>query len=190
MQVVSAFYRKYFSDTNERTFIFGINPGRFGGGVTGIPFTDPVRLQTNCGISNDFQKRGEISAEFVYMMIEAYGGPEKFYKQFFLTAISPVGFVKYGSNLNYYDEKELERSSTPFVIETMLKQLKLGARRDIAVCLGTGKNFNYFEKLNAEHGFFDKLIPLEHPRFIMQYRRKRLDEFISKYIETLARLIR
>ncbi len=40
----------------HRYLILGINPGRFGGGITGIPFTDPIRLQNICGIENDFQK--------------------------------------------------------------------------------------------------------------------------------------
>jgi hypothetical protein len=30
-----AFYSKYYSDTNERILILGINPGRFGSGTTG-----------------------------------------------------------------------------------------------------------------------------------------------------------
>jgi hypothetical protein len=36
------FYSKYYNDTNPRIFLIGINPGRFGGGLTGIPFTDPI----------------------------------------------------------------------------------------------------------------------------------------------------
>ncbi len=39
--VSSAFYQKYYNDNNPRHLILGINPGRFGAGVTGIPFTDP-----------------------------------------------------------------------------------------------------------------------------------------------------
>jgi hypothetical protein len=35
--------------------------------------------------------------------------------------------------------------------------------------------------LNEEEGFFEKLLVVEHPRFIMQYRRKRVDEFLGKY---------
>jgi hypothetical protein len=50
------FYGKYYSDNKPRCLILGINPGRFGGGVTGIPFTDPIRLQTSCGLENNLQK--------------------------------------------------------------------------------------------------------------------------------------
>ena len=90
----NSFYTKYYSDNNKRILLLGINPGRFGGGVTGIPFTDPVRLEKVCGIKNDFQKKQELSSVFIYEMIEAYGGAEKFYKQFYISAVSPLGFVK------------------------------------------------------------------------------------------------
>src|SRR5690242_4013145 len=58
--ITSLFYNKFYNDTSRRVFIFGINPGRFGGGITGIPFTDPIRLETVCGISNSFQKKAEL----------------------------------------------------------------------------------------------------------------------------------
>ena len=88
------FYKKYYSDNNPRHLILGINPGRFGGGVTGIPFTDPVRLQNTCGIENDFQKKQELSSVFIYEMIHAFGGPEIFYGKFYISAICPLGFYK------------------------------------------------------------------------------------------------
>src|SRR5688572_26567768 len=44
-RVMACFYHTYYGDQNKRTFILGINPGRFGAGLTGIPFTDPIRLE-------------------------------------------------------------------------------------------------------------------------------------------------
>ena len=38
------FYHRYYADEKPRIAILGINPGRFGAGVTGVPFTDPVTL--------------------------------------------------------------------------------------------------------------------------------------------------
>ena len=43
LRLCDKFYRKFYSDTNSRTLIIGINPGRLGGGLTGIPFTDPIK---------------------------------------------------------------------------------------------------------------------------------------------------
>jgi len=43
--IFEQFQNKYFSDQNGRFALFGINPGRFGAGVTEIPFTDPKLLE-------------------------------------------------------------------------------------------------------------------------------------------------
>src|SRR5215210_9221015 len=67
-EACAKFYEKFYSDNNKRHLLIGINPGRFGGGVTGIPFTDPIRLQNDCGIENDFQKKQELSSVFMYDM--------------------------------------------------------------------------------------------------------------------------
>ncbi len=68
----SKFYNKYYNDNDSRYMILGINPGRFGGGITGVPFTDPIRLQNICGIENNFQKKQELSSVFIYEMINAF----------------------------------------------------------------------------------------------------------------------
>jgi hypothetical protein len=183
------FYEKFYRDTHPRQFIFGINPGRFGGGVTGIPFTDPVRLENECGIKNDFAKKAELSSLFVYAVINAYGGAEKFYGDFFITALSPLGFTKDGLNLNYYDEKELLKDSKPFIIDCIQKQIAtIKTNTDYCFCLGEGTNFKIFSKLNEEHKFFKEIIPLPHPRWVMQYRRKKVDEFVESYVQKLGRV--
>ena len=51
VRVTKLFYKKFFNDHNKRILLFGINPGRLGGGLTGIPFTDPYHLEKSCGIS-------------------------------------------------------------------------------------------------------------------------------------------
>ena len=71
MQVVNAFLGKYYDDTEPRTLLFGINPGRFGSGITGISFTDPVRLKEVLGIDHSFDLRPELSSQFIYQVIEA-----------------------------------------------------------------------------------------------------------------------
>jgi len=55
--------------------------------------------------------------------------------------------------------------------------------RDVALVLGSGKNRSIFEGLNREFGFFKTVVSLDHPRFIIQYRRARLDEYLRKYEE-------
>src|SRR5688572_4856588 len=68
------FYHQFYDDTQPRKMIMGINPGRLGGGTTGIPFTDPVKLEKICRIQNSLPKKTELSADFIYTMIESYGG--------------------------------------------------------------------------------------------------------------------
>jgi len=82
--LVEQFYKKYYSDNNQRTLLFGINPGRFGAGVTGINFTAPKQLKENCGIGHSLKMHSELSAEFIYEAIETYGGVEKFINHFLL----------------------------------------------------------------------------------------------------------
>lgn len=178
----STFYAKYYNDTANRKIIFGINPGRFGGGLTGIPFTDPIKLEDECNIANDLQKKPELSADFIYKMIRAYGGVTKFYSEFFISAVCPLGFTRDNKNLNYYDIKDLQEAVTDFIVSCIRKQLEFGIDNNKAFCLGEGENFKFLQKLNAKHNFFKTIIPLPHPRFIMQYRRKRLEKFVQKYL--------
>ena len=186
MELTSAFYRKYYSDNNPRKLIFGINPGRFGGGITGIPFTDPVNLQEKCGIDNDLDKRHELSSRFIYYMIDALGGPEKFYGDSFIGAVSPLGFTRDGKNINYYDDKDLQDYLHKFIIECLKTQLKLCGNPSTVYCLGQGKNIKYLNWLNSKEQLFEEVIPLPHPRWVMQYRLKRIDEFVDEYQQKLG----
>ncbi len=178
----ASFYKKFYNDNNPRYCIIGINPGRFGGGITGIPFTDPIRLQNACKIDNDFIKKQELSSVFIYEMIEAFGGVKAFYDQYYFTAVSPLGFTQGGKNLNYYDDKELIKSITPFSVACFEKQLSWGMHTSVAYCLGEGVNFKWLNKLNETYHFFDKIEPLPHPRFIMQYKLKQKQAYIAKYL--------
>jgi len=193
LDIVRLFYKKYYDDNNERYFIAGINPGRFGAGVTGIMFTDTKRLNEICGIKISGIETRELSSEFFYKMIEQYGGAEKFYSDFYVGAVSPLGFTMTHNdgriiNCNYYDFEELKNSLIDFIIECLKKQLSFGINNHVCFCLGTGKNYSFLQELNKKYGFFGKIIPLEHPRFIMQYRRKKVDFFIEKYLSALAGL--
>jgi hypothetical protein len=180
-KVCQQFYQKFYNDSNKRTLILGINPGRLGGGITGVPFTDPEKLERYCGITNNFAKKSELSADFIYRMIEAYGGVEKFYRNYFIGAVCPLGFTKDGKNLNYYDQKDLQKALYAFIVETLTAQLTFGINTKVCYCLGEGQNFKFLNALNKMHKFFETIIPLPHPRFIMQYRRKNLSDFIDLY---------
>ncbi len=183
------FFKRFYADDNPRTFVFGINPGRFGAGLTGIAFTDPVALESRCRIGNDLEKRRELSSMFVYDFIQRWGGPKKFYADFYLTAVSPIGFLRDGVNCNYYDDPRLLATVKPFVVRCVNAQLSMGAGREAAIVLGAGKNRDFFDDLNGTHGFFRSLRVLEHPRFIMQYRRRRVADYLQKYSEVFRQAL-
>jgi hypothetical protein len=190
-KVMFQFYSKFYNDNNPRKLILGINPGRHGAGVTGLMFTDTLRLQQSCGIElNEFSSR-ELSSEFLYKVIERYGGAEKFYGDYYISAISPLGFIinKQGNeiNYNYYDSRELQTKLMPFIKDSLHRQMSFNIQRKVCFCLGTGKNFTFLSVLNNELKLFKSIIPLEHPRFIMQYKRKKVDEYIEMYLEKLLK---
>ena len=130
-----------------------------------------------------------MSSEFMYTFIDEWGGADAFYHDFFLSAVSPIGFVRYGANYNYYDDKELLRITKPFIVHTLQQQCSFGAR-DTVILLGIGKNQKKFIELNSEFGFFKNVFALEHPRFIMQYRRKSLKDYLKKYHEVFSQALR
>ena len=186
-EIAEAFYHKYYNDNNARHLILGINPGRFGGGITGIPFTDPKRLVSECHIAYDGKPAHEPSSVFVYEMINAYGGAEAFYKKFYINSLFPLGFTKVEANgkeknYNYYDSKELLHVVTDAIVDNIGKQIDLDVDTDVCFCLGTGKNEQFLRKLNQKYGFFKKIVALEHPRFIMQYKTLSKQFYIDKYL--------
>jgi hypothetical protein len=183
-KIIGNFYSKYFNDTNERVYILGINPGRFGGGLTGIAFTDPVALEEHCGIKNNFDKRAELSSRFVYSFIKEYGGVKKFYSKFFISAIYPLALISNGKNYNYYDSESIYKKLKPSLVNSLKMQTSFGARKDVVICLGK-KNEKYLKGLNDELGLWNKIITLEHPRYIMQYKLKGVDYYIRKCVDVL-----
>jgi Domain of unknown function (DUF4918) len=186
VKLCEQFYQKYYDDNVPRHLIVGINPGRLGGGLTGILFTDPNKLEKFCGIPNSLKKKSELSADFIYQVISAFGGPEKFYSKFYFSSVSPLGFTMDQKNLNYYDLTDLETTLRPFIVDCMKKQIAFGLKTDTCFVLGEGKNYAHIKKLNDEFRFFIELVPLPHPRFIMQYRRKRVKDYVEMYAQLLC----
>lgn len=194
LEVSSLFYRKYYGDSEDRFLILGINPGRFGAGLTGVPFTDPKRLWQECGISFEGKMTHEPSATFIYEMINAFGGPISFYKNFYIHSVCPLGFTLSKANgkevnYNYYDSAELTECVMGFILENIRKQIEMGVSTEVCFCFGTGKNESFLNKINQKYGFFKKIVALEHPRFIMQYKAKRKEEYVQKYLNAFAKYL-
>lgn len=187
MDIARQFYHKYYNDEKKRFLILGINPGRFGAAVTGIPFTDPKRLESVLHIPFSGKITHEPSSVFIYEMIAAYGGAEQFYNRFYINSIFPLALTTTGhkggeKNFNYYDRPDLLKLLQDAIINNINQQLGMGVYPDICICFGTGKNETMLRRLNDQHHFFKKIIALEHPRFIVQYKNRQKQYYIEKYL--------
>lgn len=188
--ITTLFYQKYYNDRNKRRIILGSSPARRGTAVTGVPFEDATHLQKQTGILIDKFYINKSSSGFLYDVIEKYGGCEKFYANFYMNFVCPLGIVKTNSkgnevNCNYYDSKKLQQVLNSLIISSMRAQIDLGIDTSVCYCIGSGENYTYLSKINETYGFFDNIIPLEHPRFIMQYNSKNKDIFLKKYLNAL-----
>jgi hypothetical protein len=188
--LLSQFAHKFYLDGPPRVAVLGINPGRLGMGRTGVAFTDPTALAEFCSIANDLpRQRPETSTQFVYKFIMEMGGPAAFYTHFYLASVYPLVLLKGGLNHNYYDSPALTKSLWPDMLLSLRQQVEeLGLRRDVAVSLGR-RNGLFFQRLNDELGLFDKIIVLDHPRYLMQYKSRNTDANVAHYVETLGQLL-
>lgn len=191
--ITNRFYHKYYNDNNPRKLILGINPGRLGAGVTGLPFTDTKRLNDECGIPFSKFSSHEPSSVFVYEVIKAFGGAEKFYSEFYINSICPLGFVKVNDagkwvNFNYYDRKDLQKAVEPFILKTLKQQIDLGLKTDTVYCMGSGKNVDFLTRFNEKHRLFGNIIALDHPRFVVQYKQKYMQEYVQRYLDALGQV--
>lgn len=189
-RVMQTFFNKYYDDNRPRTYLVGINPGRLGSGITGIGFADGYHLEKYCDIPNSFDKRVEISAAFMFEVMEAYGGVETFYKDFFFTTVMPLGLLKNDKNYNYYDDLQTQKVLEPFIEETLLKQMSFPQAKPNIICIGQGKNLKYLKAFNDKHQCFESIDVLPHPRWVMQYRRKDKQKYIDAYLEVFERMMK
>ena len=189
LQVMTSFYDKYYNDEVPRKFIIGINPSRHGAGVTGVPFTDTKHLENDCGIPMLSARTHEVSSVFVYDMIAQYGGVAAFYKDYYINSPFPLAIVRKNAqgnwlNANYYDDPELFALTREYMIETLKEHIALGLDTNEVYILGK-KNATFLEKLNKEASLFKKMVVLEHPRYIEQYKSKEKQLYIDKFITLL-----
>lgn len=187
LKLATSFYKKFYGDNQPRTILFGINPGRFGGGITGVPFTDPIRLEKDCGIANYLDKRQELSSVFMYEMIQAFGGAQTFYNQFYFSAVSPLGYVKNGKNLNYYDIPNYKLLFNDYALKCIQQQFNLPIKKSMAFCIGQGQNHKFLTELNKKYHLFGRIEVVPHPRWVMQYKLKSKQLYINEYLQKLTR---
>jgi hypothetical protein len=190
-EVTTAFYRKYYDDDRPRRLVLGSSPARRGTAVTGVPFEDANLLESDTGVDvADGYVVSRPSAGFLHDVIASYGGREKFYADFVMSFVCPLGLVRTNPqgrevNCNFYETKKLLELLRAFLVDALERQVAFGTDTSVCYCIGSGENFKFLSKVNEGQRFFTKIVPLEHPRFITQYNGARKKEFAEKYLSAL-----
>ncbi len=182
-EIMTAFYEKFFKDEAPRTHILGINPSRLSNTSTGVHYTDGFALQTYCAIENNFSKSRELTSDFFYRVVERMGGTHDFFAKIFPWAAMPVALTDHGEYANYY---EVENERVSEIVSQNLKWLTGLPRSGKLVVLGLGDNQARVKQMEGFPFGYQDIRYLPHPRWVMQYNRKRLDQFIEMYIDALA----
>jgi len=173
-EVVFEFNCKYIEPNKPKIVICGINPGRFGAGKTGIPLLDFPSLSKILPNMNEIpHEKPEKSAKFIFSIIEHFGVND-FFKQFYLTNISCIGFycTKTKKNINYY---ELPLSIQYFLFDNFSKEINY-IKPKIIIPLGKEVEKNLIMDLKHEHKINTEIgTRLPHPS--TRYARK--DDYIK-----------
>ena len=190
LQMIQIFYQKYFNDTNKRRLILASSPARKGSAITGVPFEDVSNLQKETGISIANFHVNSAASNFLNRVIDEYGGRHKFYHDFYLNFVCPVGICKTSSkgnqvNCNYYENKQVEEMVTSLKISALKMQINFGIDTSVCYCIGSGQNYQELSKANKKWRFFQKIVPLEDPRFITQYHPQEKEKYLHKYLDAL-----
>ena len=122
-KITNAFYKKYYNDNNKRYLILDSSPARKSTTTTGVPFEDANYRYKETGIMIEKFYINSSSSNFLYDVMEQYGGCEKFYKDFFMSFVCPLGLVNVNSkgnevNANYYESKKLENVLYDFIVDS------------------------------------------------------------------------
>ncbi|MEM6812661.1 MAG: uracil-DNA glycosylase family protein [Pseudomonadota bacterium] len=188
-EIMQQFYQKFYDDDKPRRLIIGSSPSRRASGVIGIPFEDTKHL-SELGIYIDNFYITKSSSGFLYDVMTEYGGCEKFYGDFYMNFAFPLCLVKIKPNgnevnCNYYESQELKNILNNFIVKNIRAQVDLGIDTSVCYCIGSGGNYHFLSGINNKYGFFNKIIPLEHPRYIMQYHSKDKNVYLNKYLDAL-----
>ena len=135
-QITQSFYHKFYDDSKKRRIILGSSPARRGTAITGVPYEDAAHLQNQTGIYIENFYVNKSSSNFLYDVIDLYGGPEKFYNDFYMNFICPLGIVRINSkgnevNCNYYENKQLQNCLYDLIVTSLKKQVEFNIDRSV-----------------------------------------------------------
>ena len=178
------FHKKYVEPNSPKIVICGINPGRNGAGLTGIPFIDFASLSQMlpCIKKNDWEQ----SANFFFSIIQEFG-IETFYRNFHVTNISWFGFsrIDKSKNVNYY---EIPTEIQKYLINKFVEEMAF-INPDYIIPLAEHVSWE-LDSLKKQDKIKAKIgTRLNHPAWVMAHRRKDLNTWRKKYVDTLSKYL-
>lgn len=176
---IAAFWEKYYGNAVPRIMICGINPGRLGAGKTGIPFLDFASLSQLIPCIE--RQYSENSASFFFEVVKSFGA-ESFFKTFYVTNFSSVGFVKDGVNFNYHD---LPQAALETVERNFLAEIAIVEPTHV-ISLGREVHLSVLKLLPSS---IDCSHYLPHPSWVAIYRSNERDYWVQRYKGVLAKFV-
>jgi hypothetical protein len=173
--VVTQFNQQFYKDGFPKTVLCGINPGRLGAGKTGIPFIDFASLsQMVKSVNRDESER---SAQFFFDVVQELG-IEEFYRNFYVTNVSWVGYTHNHRNVNY---DQLPDDAKKFVYDMFQWEMQQVAPSTIISLGGVVKN-TVDELFAHSHIEINNYLP--HPNYCAF--PKNYEKCKAQYIELLS----
>jgi len=176
--VMKEFQQSFYADGLPKTVLCGINPGRHGAGKTGIPFIDFASLSQMMPAVN--RQDSERSATFFYDIVNTIGA-EVFYRTFYVTNVSWLGYTHNNMNVNY---DQLPEAAKAFVYEKFKYEMSVVSPTTIISLGGVVKETidELFGDTNIETG---KHLP--HPNYCAFPRN--YEHCKSRYLDMLLRFV-
>lgn len=171
------FHKKYVQLNSPKIVMCGINPGRNGAGITGIPFIDTNSLSKM--LPDIANPKTEKSAKFFFSIIEEFGIDE-FYSNIHVTNMSWFGFYKLdnGTNVNY---NSLPEEIQNFLIDKFVEEMNF-IKPDVIIPIGDIVNWELLYNLKKRDRINAEIAPrLYHPAYRLVDR--------NTYIETLTQYL-
>lgn len=174
---VKRFYAEYYGAHYPDTVLCGINPGRNGAGKTGVPFVDFSSLSKLLdGIGRDDWER---SAQFFFDIVQHFGA-RTFFRSFYVTNFSWVGYARRGVNVNYYALPERVQVVTGNLFKYEMEQVC--PKRIISLSKRVHESVT-----NCVDGSIETDLLLPHPNWCAF--PKNIDGAKAKYVEILSKYV-
>ncbi len=172
------FHKKYIQPNSPKIVMCGINPGRKGAGITGIPFIDTYSLSKM--LPDIINPKSEKSAKFFFSIIEEFG-IDKFYKNIHFTNMSWLGFYKLdnGINVNY---NSLSEEIQNYLIDKFVEEMDF-INPEVIIPIGDIVNWELLFNLKEKNRLKAEIGPrLYHPAYRL-VERKTYIETLTKYFD-------